>query len=273
MIGLFFSRLKIFPLWLFLTVKDFVLWIKNRGWTVFEGWGLHLYVAAFGEGKTCSIVRDAYNICCDYPQVTLLTNFKVKNFPEHTKIIHLKSPQQIINADNDTLVLIDEIGTIFNSRDWSSSKGGGVPKVLFQHLVQVRKRHIQILATTQNYRYLDVQLRRITATVTVCSAFLKHPFTRMITNRVYNADDYELFCDNPLFPLFCVNAYSYIQTDKLRNLYDTDELIDNLLSMEYLSDSEILAKEGSAAPISVPDVPVDKKKQKELLNKIRKGGI
>lgn len=271
---LFFSRLKIFPHWLVLTIKDVFLWLIHRGWTVFEGWGLHLYIAGFGEGKTCSIVRDAYNICCAYPQVTLLTNFKLKNFPEHTKILELKSPKDIINAPPNTLVLIDEIGTIFNSRDWGNGKGGGVPKALFQHLVQVRKRHIQILATTQNYRYLDIMLRRITATVTVCSAFFKHPFTRMITNRVYNADDYELFCDNPMFPLVAVDSFSYVQTDKLRGLYDTEELIDNLLGMDYLSDSEILANSGVvASPASVPDVPSDRKLQKQLLDKIRKGGI
>lgn len=271
--GLFFSRLKIFPKWLYWTVRDFILWVKNKGWKTFEGWGLHLYVARFGEGKTCSIVRDAYNICYDYPQVTLLTNIKVQNFPEHTKILTLNSPQDIIDAPADTIVLIDEIGTIFNSRDWSSKKGGGVPKILFQHLCQVRKRRIQILATTQNYRYLDIQLRRITATVTVCSAFLKHPFTRMITNRSYNAEDYELFCDNPLFPLVCENAYSYIQTDFIRSLYDTDEVVDSLLGMDYVSDTEILANSGGTSSSASLPQGLDKKKQKELLDKIRKGGL
>lgn len=273
MIGLFFSRLKIFPKWLYWTIRDLILWIKNKGWKKFEGWGLHLYVARFGEGKTCSIVRDAYNICSDFPQVTLLTNIKVQNFPEHTKIIPLNSPWDIINAEPNTLVLIDEIGTIFNSREWSGGKGGGVPIVLFQHIVQVRKRKIEVLATTQHYRYLDIMLRRITATVTVCSAFLKHPFTRMITNRVYNAEDYELFCDNPLFPLVCENAYSYIQTDFIRSLYDTDEIVTTLLKMDYVSDSEIRAKSGESSPsVSFPQ-GLDKKKQKELLDKIRKGGL
>lgn len=270
--GLITSRIKIFPHWAALTIKDFVVWCKDKGWQIFEGWGLHLYVARFGEGKTCSIVRDAYNICSDFPQVTLLTNIAVQNFPEHTKILPLNSPQDIINAPPDTLVLIDEIGTIFNSRDWSSKKGGGVPKILFQHLCQIRKRRVEILATTQNYRYLDIQLRRITATVTVCSAFLKHPFTRMITNRIYNAEDYELFCDNPMYPLRCESAYSYVQTDKLRSLYDTDEVVTNLLGMDYVSDSEILANSGGSGSVSLPAV-ADKKQQKEILNKIRKGGL
>lgn len=273
MIGLFFSRLKIFPHWLALTIKDIVLWLIHRGWTVFEGWGIHLYVSDFGSGKTCSIVRDAYNICVKYPQVTLLTNVTVRNFPKHTNILHLEHFEDILAAPANTLVLIDEIGTIFNSRDWSNKKGGGVPKDLFQRLVQIRKRHIMVLATTQHYRYMDVQLRRICDDVTVCSAFLKHPFTRMITNRTYKGTDYELFCDNPMFPLVCQYAYSYVQTDKLRSLYDTDELIESMLGMEYLSDSEILAKQNGAPPVSVSSVPVDKKQQREFLNKIRKGGI
>lgn len=273
MIGLFFSRLKIFPRWLYWTIRDLILWIKNKGWKKFEGWGLHLYVARFGEGKTCSIVRDAYNICSDFPQVSLLTNINVQNFPVHTKIIPLNSPWDIINAEPNTLVLIDEIGTIFNSRDWSSKNGGGVPKILFQHICQVRKRNVQILATTQHYRYLDIQLRRITSTVTVCSAFLKHPFTRMITNRVYNAEDYELFMDNPMFPLICMGASSYIQTDFLRSLYDTDELVTTLLSMDYVSDTEIIANSGGSSSAASFPRGLDKKKQKELLDKIRKGGF
>ena len=91
--------------------------------------------------------------------------------------------------------------------------------------------------------------------------------------KVYNAEDYELFCDNPLYPLVCQNAYSYIQTDKLRDLYDTDEVVTNLLGMDYVSDSEILANssEGSSS-VSLPAV-ADKKKQKEILNKIKKGGL
>ena len=273
MIGLFFSRIKIFPKWIYWTVRDFILWVKNKGWKKFEGWGLHLYVARFGEGKTCSIVRDAYNLCSDFPQLSLLTNIKVQNFPEHTKILPLNSPWDIINAPANTLVLIDEIGTIFNSRDWSSSKGGGVPKILFQHIVQCRKRNIQILATTQHYRYLDIQLRRVTATVTVCSAFLKHPFTRMITNRVYNAEDYELFIDNPMFPLVCMSASSYIQTDFLRSLYDTDEIVQTLMQLDYNSDEEILRSSGGASASSNLPPSLDKKKQREILDKIRKGGL
>lgn len=264
---LFFSRLKIFPHWLFLTVKDFIFWLIHRGWNNFDSFGLQLYVSSFGAGKTCSIVRDAYNICCKYPQVTLLTNINVHNFPDHTKIVKLNSIEDILNAQSNTLVLIDEIGSIFNARDYSSKKGGGLPKNLFQRLSQIRKIKVMILATTQHYRYLDIALRRITDTVTVCSCFLSHPFSRMITNRVYRAEEYEVFCDNPLFPLLPIDAFSYVQTDKLRSLYDTDEIVDNMLGLEPDTKSS-----DSSSPVSLPSLS-DKKTQKDLINKIRKGGF
>lgn len=265
---LFLSRVKIFPLWIFLTVKDFILWIAHKGWTIFDSWGLHLYVSSFGSGKTCSAVRDAYNICCQFPQVSLLTNITVRNFPKHTQIIPLKSISDILNAPRNTVVLIDEIGSIFNSRDYGSKKGGGVPKNLFQRLSQIRKVDVMILATTQHYRYLDIALRRICDTVTVCSAFFGHPFSRMITNRVYKAEEYEIFCDNPLFPLFPISAFSYVQTDKLRALYDTTEIVDTMLGMEDCG--AVSADTGNT--VSLPSLS-DKKAQKDLLNKIRKGGL
>lgn len=269
MIGLFLSRLKIFPHWIFLTIKDFFFWVKGRGWEKFESFGLHLYVSHFGAGKTCSMVRDAYNICCRYPQVSLLTNVNVQNFPKHTKIIPFKDISDILNAPSNTLILLDEIGSIFNSRDYGSKKGG-VPKNIFQRISQIRKVNVMILASTQHYRYLDIALRRICDTVTVCSAFFKHPFSRMITNRVYDAEEYDVFCDNPLFPLFPIEAFSYVQTDKLRSLYDTHQVIDSLYGMERVSDSDVVSNDISSS-ITLP-AAIDKKAQREIINKFRKGG-
>ena len=77
-----------------------------------------------------------------YPQLHILTNINIKNFPDYTEIIPLNTAQDILNAPKNTLVLIDEIGTIFNSRDFSGGKCA-VPKPLFQHLCQCRKRRMQ----------------------------------------------------------------------------------------------------------------------------------
>ena len=271
---LLFKRIKIFPHFLFLIFKDLFSWIAHRGWTVFEEFGLHIYVAKFGQGKTCSMVRDAYNLCCRYKGLTVLTNISLSGFPEDTKIVPLKTAQDILNAPDNTIVLIDEIGTIFNSRDFNSAgngKRGGVPKPVFQMLCQCRHRHIVIYGTTQDWMFLDKQLRQISADVTVCSAWLHHPFSRMITNRVYDAREYTMFFDNPMLPLTEISVDCYVQTDKLRSLYDTKEMVATMLTMEYIDDKEILASQSDLVAPSY--VPTDKKEQNKLVSKLRKGGL
>lgn len=105
---------------------------------IFNGWGIHLFVGKFGAGKTSLMVAEAYELCRKYPQLHILTNINIKNFPDYTEILPLNTAQDILNAPKNTLVLIDEIGTIFNSRDFSGGKCA-VPKPLFQHLCQCRK--------------------------------------------------------------------------------------------------------------------------------------
>lgn len=277
-IKLIFKRLKCLPLFLFLVTVDLIRWLKNRGWTIFEGWGIHIYIGAFGQGKTCSMVRDAYNICCTYRNMNVITNLNLIGFPKDTKISKLKSALDIINAPDNTIVVLDELGTIWNSRDFADGKtkdgkGGGLSKSTFQNIAQCRHRHVMILGTAQHWKFMDILLRRITDEVIICSSAFAHPFSRMITNRVFDAKEYELFADNPMLPLLPVDVDCFVQTDKLRGLYDTREMVDTLLTMEYIPDTEIIANQIGEVVAPSMDIPVDKKKQQQLLNKIRKGGL
>lgn len=277
-VKLIFKRLKCLPLFLVLVTIDFIRWLKNRGWTIFEGWGIHIYIGAFGQGKTCSMVRDAYNICCTYRNMNVITNLNLIGFPEDTKISKLKSALDIINAPDNTIVVLDELGTIWNSRDFADGKtkdgkGGGLSKSTFQNIAQCRHRHVMILGTAQHWKFMDILLRRITDEVIICSSAFAHPFSRMITNRVFDAKEYELFADNPMLPLLPVDVDCFVQTDKLRGLYDTREMVDTLLTMEYIPDTEIIANQIGEVVAPPMDFPVDKKKQQQLLNKIRKGGL
>lgn len=231
------------PHFLYLHFKDRVHWYLIKGWEIFDYWGLHLYVGKFGAGKTSTMVYDAYKIAKAFPSVSIVTNLKLMNFPEHTKILPLKSPQDILHAPKNTLVVIDEIGTIFNSRDFAKSKES-VPKILFQHLCQCRKRHMMIYATTQRWNFLDKQLRDIVATVRSTRMTFRHPFSRMGIVKKYDAVEYDLWFSNPMVKLEPFDGSVYIQTDKIRGLYDTAELIESMLDKEYISDAEILENQG-----------------------------
>lgn len=253
-IFIFFKKILAYlvrlPLFLYHFIIDLFKYIKNKEYKEFNKFGLHIWVAKFGGGKTSSMVRTAYNLCRRYPQVTLLTNIKLSNFPEHTKILELHTVDDILKAPPDTIVLIDEIGTLFNSRDFRN--GDALPKVLFQHLCQCRHRRMVIFGTVQRWQFLDKQLRDITTTVHSCHTFFSHPFSRITSETVYDAFEYERVYNNPTLTLHPLSCSVHIQSDKLRGLYDTMELVDTMLKMQYDDDNTILANQGYSVGVGVP---------------------
>lgn len=240
---LLFKNIRVLPEFLFYVFYDLLVYIFYRKNRLFYGWGIHLFTGKFGKGKTSLMTIKAYEMCEKYPQLHIVTNLKLTNFPEHTKILPLRTAEDILNAPRNSLILIDEIGTLFNSRDFSSGKRS-VPKAVFQHLCQCRKRHMMILATVQRFNLLDKQIRDITATVTECRASFSHPFSRKLTAICYDIEEYEAYVQNPMYVPRVYDCYIKIQTDFYRHLYDTTELIQGLLELEYLSDEEILRNQG-----------------------------
>lgn len=260
LVQLFFHWVFKLPSFLMYEVYDYLTYIYYRKKKIFYGWGIHLFTGKFGQGKTSLMMIQAYNLCKRYPQLSVLTNLKVMNFPENTKILELKTAQDILHAPKNCLVLVDEIGTIFNSRDFSGGKNS-VPKPLFQHLCQCRKRRMMILATVQRFNLLDKQIRDITATVTACRSMFRHPFSRALIGRVYDIEEYESYQANRMYVPICSCAYLRIQSDRYRGLYDTSELITNMLDKEFISDKEVLENRGESTENFVP---LDKKQQKSV---------
>ena len=239
---------------------DVINYIKNKQWKVFEKWGIHLYLGRFGGCKTSNMVADAYSLAKQYKDLTILTNLKLTNFPDHTKILQLNTINDILEAPEPCLVLIDEIGTIFNSRDFKA--GNSLPKILFQHLCQCRHRHLMLYGTVQDWEDVDIQIRRKVATVRKCSAMFGHPFTRWMSYTMYDGKQYDRYIQNVNFPITPIGYRGRIQSNKVRKLYDTKEMVNTLLKMEYDSDEEILANQG----IITSDIstPLDSKQRRQL---------
>lgn len=231
---------------LFNIIKDFIKRIKTKAYKKFDKFGLHIFLGSFGSGKTCAITTIAYSLSCKYKDMTILTNYNLFNFPKHTKILPLNTYEDIINAPHNTLILIDEIGTLFNSRDFSAGKS--LPKILFQHICQCRHVNKMILATAQDWMDIDVQLRRKVSTVNLSIAHLKYPYSRAFTIWTYDAKQYDLAYINPMYPIKAIDSFAYLQTDKIRSMYDTKEMIDTLLHSDYLDDDKIAANQSISSP-------------------------
>lgn len=260
MIIYFFKRLVLFPRFLMYIFYDLYNSLYFRSYMLFNGWGIHLFTGKFGQGKTSLMVIKAYNLCKQFPQLSILTNIKIMNFPEYTRIYQLNTAQDIINAPCNCLVLIDEIGTIFNSRDFSGGKNA-VPKPLFQHLCQCRKRRMMIYATVQRFNLLDKQIRDITATVTSCSTSFSHPYSRLVVGRCYDIEEFEAYSDNRSYIPLIDHTDVFVQSNRYRQLYDTSELILGMLKKDYISDDEILANRGE---LSSDTTPLDKKQTRRI---------
>lgn len=237
-----FQYLVRIPVFTYYLVTDYIKLKIQKYFDYFHFWGLHIYVAKFGGGKTSSMVQRAYKLAKAYPEMTIITNITLQNFPKHTVIKQLKTIDDIINAPNQTLIVIDEIGTIFNSRDFQNGKT--MPKMLFQYICQVRHREIMILGTAQRWHFLDKQLRDICDTVNVCRSHSKHPLTRITTIMQYDALEYDLAYTNAMITCPPTGVQVRLQTDKSRALYDTKEMVQTALKAEYDDELTIMQRQG-----------------------------
>lgn len=244
-IQLSFKRYIRLSLFFMYFAYDLAKYLYCKSWRKFYGWGIHLFVGRFGSSKTSTMVYFAYKLAKKYPQLHILTNIKLQNFPKSTKILELKTAHDILSAPPDTLILIDEIGTIFNSRDFSSGKTA-VPKSLYQHLCQCRKRRLMIYGTVQRYNLLDKQIRDVSADVTTCNIHFKHPFSRLCSCKVYDIEEYEMYSNNRLYRPRAYTCKSYVQRELYRNLFDTSQLVQGMLDKQYLEDKEILENRGDS---------------------------
>lgn len=214
-------------------IIDKIKYIKYKEYKKFNGYGFHVYVGKFGSGKTSAMVRDAYLRAKRFPQLTIMTNMKLMNFPEHTQIIELDTYKQILQAPKDTLILLDELSTIFNSRDW---KDDGVPAQLLGLLLQVRKKRIMIYGTAQLFKHVDKLIRDIVFSVRVCKCIAG----RWNAVSVYDGLDYETRIGNSVNLPKCEKFYGFIQTNQIRRLYDTTEMVEKMKKSQYISDLETL---------------------------------
>ena len=77
---------------------------------------------------------------------------------------------------------------------------------------------------------------------------------------MYDGLDYDLSYTNPMIKCNLIGSKTYVQTDKIRALYDTTEMVSTLLTLEYDSDQEILSNQGYASDL----VDIDRKQQRKL---------
>src|SRR5690606_38685534 len=117
------------------------------------------------------------------------------------------------------------------------------PEEILGEITQQRKQRIKVILTAQYFKDVVIQLRRQCFEVVECKTKFGKVSRRYTILKCYKAREYEQLLQRreegkrvgPL-ELFAARKWTmkFIQTDRLRNMYDTYEKVERLKQMDFI---------------------------------------
>ncbi|MFH1310775.1 MAG: hypothetical protein ABIH65_00010 [Nanoarchaeota archaeon] len=154
---------------------DYKNWFEK---TIKSDSQIGIILGARGSGKTALGVKLIENIYARYRKRCFAIGFNPNEFPSWIKVV-----SNISELSNDSWVLIDEGGVLFNSRSSMSNAN----KMLSQMILVSRHKNINILFISQNSSNLEVNiLRQADFLVLKPSSLLQKEFERKIIQKIYS---------------------------------------------------------------------------------------
>lgn len=202
----------------------------------------------FGSGKTLDVSKRVHEIYSKYnglpvwseekqdfvtQHIHLISNITFRDLP-YTPFLTSRQLMDVEQPEQDiTIFVMDEIGAIWNSRDFKTN----ISTELLRNLLQVRKNKIYIIGTSQRFKFCDALLRQITGQLTCVNKWW-----RIIKKREYDPVDFENCTNQDLLKPLRV-SYAWV-TNQDYAAYDTNERVERLSNEDLLPDEQILANQG-----------------------------
>lgn len=205
-------------------IVDFLMLLING--KDFNLYGVTIFCGRQGGGKTMSMCEYLERIKKRYNDCLIVTNFGYLK-----QDIPLVDWRQLldIRSENGVVFAIDEIQNEFDNSKWQDFPDG-----LLAVITQQRKQKVKILLTSQVYTRVVKQIREQCYEVVECKTF----GGRWTREKCFDADDYNAIVDNPTpekkFKMMKKWKYSFIQSDYLRNLYNSYAVIDRLKKSDFV---------------------------------------
>lgn len=222
----FFSMLLDLIRWL---IYDLLYTIING--KVFKPYGLTCFVGRQGGGKTISMVEYLDKMKEFYPDAIIVTNFNYTK--QDMPFTSWRQFTEVRNGLNGVIFAIDELQNEYNSNNWKD-----FPEDLLSVVTMQRKQRIKIVATSQVFTRVVKQLREQCYEVVECKTF----FGRWTKQKCYDADDYNYIIDNPTperkFRTRKKWKYSFVQSNFIRNLFDSYSIVESIKQKEYINRNE-----------------------------------
>lgn len=194
-------------------------------------YGIWLYCGLYGQGKTMALTEYLTRMRKKYgDKIYICTNYGFRD--EDFKLTHWRD--LLSDYDKPVIFGYDEIQNEFNSRDYQN-----FPFELVTMLTQNRKGNgKQIVGTAQRFGRVDKTIRELCTHVIECR---RGYFGRVTKLRKYDVDDYEQFLheiDVMKKRKIPHSNYKFIQTDELRNAYDSFQMLASAKGKQYVTSAE-----------------------------------
>lgn len=171
-------------------------------------YGFTLFVGRQGGGKTYSAVKYCYDLCSENGSY-LLSNTPL-NPPAGINYQFMKRLDDInyLPPADSYVIFLDEIQTLFDSYTKNDD--------FYTIFCQLRKRNIKLVGTAQVFERVSLKLREQVHTLYACRTFfgcvtwVREFFPNLNSSGKLSAKD-----------SFGLGSKWYIQTDKIRGMYDT----------------------------------------------------
>lgn len=225
MIYVILKTIVLFPYLIYKKIVD----NKDKGIHLY---GIYGYFGLPGRGKTMAMCNELKKLRKQYgDDIYIMTNFHYTD-----QDFEFTSWKDLLKEYDKPLVCAwDELQNEMNSRDFKS-----FPLSLLTLLTQVRKKNgIQILYTSQRWHFVDKNFRTLSFgcydCTTICGCFT--------VTKLYDPIDYDNLCSNSDYEkrrrIKPIKVESFLQTDDLRNCYDSYKMLESAKNKDYMDRQEV----------------------------------
>lgn len=213
-------------------IKDIINSFKNRKEKQIHLFGIYGFFGLPGQGKTLSMTAELMGLRAKYgDDIYIFTNygFKQEDKPFNNWRMLLET------YDKPAVFAWDEVQNEFNSRDFKN-----FPIELLTLLTQNRKGNgKRIYYTAQRYSRVDKVFRELSFLVGDCRTIMGR-YTRV---RWFDTEDYEMLQSTPdvnkRMKIKPRRVDKFIQTDLIRDNYDSYQMLETAKSKQYMDRKEI----------------------------------
>lgn len=204
-----------------------IYWIikdnRTKDKSIFPYFGCWFFVGKQGSGKTMSLVETLELMRKKYPNVKIYSNFGYVHQEMPLERLTDMLNGSLYNGTDGAIFAIDEI-----QNEFSSASSKNFPESVLSLITQQRKNHILILTSSQVFTRVSKPLREQAFRVIECQTYFGRYTTCNHYDGIEYADMVDMSLDYRHEKMKPIEIHSFIQTDELRELYDSYAIIQKL---------------------------------------------